>query len=55
MYPTERGFDRVVNPTEENGYFTTGEQANMWLDRPVRSFTHALSYIGPDGPRQARG
>lgn len=55
VYPTERGFDRVVNPTEENGLFTTGEEPNMWLDRPVRSFTHSLSYIGPDGPRQARG
>ena len=55
VYPTERGFNRVVNPDEENSKFTTGEEANMWLDRPVRSFTHALSYIGPEGPRRARG
>lgn len=55
VYPTERGFNRAVNPDEENKLFSTGEEPSMWLDRPVRSFTHALSYIGPDGPRQARG
>lgn len=54
VYPTELGINQTVNPTGEGRFFSTGEKFDMWLDRPVRSFTHALSYIGPDGPRHAR-
>ena len=55
VYPTELGFNQSVYPTGEGTFFSTGEKPEVWLDRPVRSFTHSISYIGPDGPRRARG
>ena len=54
VYPTKLGTDRYLVPGFE-ATFSNGEQPQMWLDRPVRSFTHALSYTGPEGPRRARG
>lgn len=55
VYPTELGFIQSTTPGGDGTYFADGTKVETWLDRPVRSFTHSLSYIGPEGPRQARG
>ena len=54
VYPTEFGIKSALGE-EKTVFASTGEERVLWLDNFIikRNFTD--SYIGPDGPRHARG
>lgn len=54
VYPTELGI-RTALGEEETIFPSTGEKRVLWLDNFIIKRNYTDSYMGPDGPRHARG
>ncbi len=55
VYPTEFGISSATEEGVETVFESTGEKRVMWLDNFIITRTPSDSYMGPDGPRPARG
>ncbi len=53
VVPTEYGIETAING--EDVMFPNNEKRVQWLDNTIFSNYFAATYIGPNGPRQARG
>lgn len=53
VVPTEYGVETGVSG--DDVYFPNNEKRVQWLDNTIFDGTFAETYIGPNGPRQARG
>lgn len=56
VYPTEFGITEAIGEsTEDYTFASTKEKRVLWLDNFIISRKFSDSYMGPEGPRHARG